>query len=205
MEDLERELKKALSYIDENWQIQNNFNDYKSNFVYKVETVDEIINLSKQNGIDYKYALHRWYNFKTSIYCENVFVKNGAVKERDFRNKEIDIYINDVPFDVKLTVYPKALSHHPYDLTTREGKDKMIEWMYKNQSQQQRKHLANRLFIVCDGENQYQSLCLKSDFEQLKTKIKEYIYEVNSSGFNQLTIEDNGNEYTVLSDIIYVK
>lgn len=204
MDNLGLELQKALSYIDENWRMQNNYNDYKSNFIYKVDTVNEVINLSELNGVDYKYALHRWYNFKTSIYCENVFVKYGAIKEEDLRNKEIDIYINKVPFDVKLTVYPKALSNHPYDLKTREGKNKMIEWLYQHQSQQQRKHLANRLFIVCDGKTQYDSLCLKSDVEQLNRKIRAYIDDVNRNGFNKIIITDNGIEYSVVSDIIYI-
>jgi len=204
MENFEIELKKALQHIDENWIMQNNYNDSKSNFIYRANTVNEVIELSKLNKIDYKYALHRWYNFKTSIYCENLFIKFGAKKEKYLKNKEIDIYINEIPFDVKLTVYPKTLSDHPYDLKSREGKNKMIEWMYKHQSQEQRKHLANRLFIVCDGKTPYERLCLKSDFEQIKNKIQAYIDEVNKIGFNKLTINDAGKEYNVISDIIYI-
>ena len=204
MTKLEEELQKALSIIDANWKMQNNFNDYRSNFIYKVDTLEDVINNSKINGVDEKYAIHRWYNFKTSIACENIFVEFGAIKEEDFRNKEIDIYIDGVPFDVKLTVYPNALSEHPYDLKTREGKNNMIRWYYEHQSQQQRKHLANRLFIVCDGKSQYNSLCLKADFQQIREKVQAFILESKTNGFNTLKIYDNGKEYIVQSDIIYI-
>lgn len=202
--ELENELKKALKYISADWKMQNNYQDYRSNFIYKVKTVDECVQLAKENNIDISYVLHRWYNFNTSIYCESLFVEYGAVKEKDFRSKEIDIYINNEPFDIKVSVYPKALSNHPYDLKTREGKDAMIKWLYEHQSQQQRKHLKNRLFIVCDGKTQYDNLCLKSDFNQIKNKIKNYIDEVNRIGFNELEIIDDNNVYKVKSDIIYI-
>lgn len=202
--DLENELKKALSYISADWQMQNNYQDYRSNFIYKANTVDECIRLAEIYNIDTAYVLHRWYNFQTSTYCEKIFVEYGAKKEEDFRNKEIDIYINNVPFDVKVSVYPKALANHPYDLTTREGKNEMIKWLYEHQSQQQRKHLKNRLFIVCDGKTQYDSLCLKSDFEQIKNKIKAFMINVNENGFNELEIVDESNVYKVKSDIIYI-
>ena len=201
---VEKELQKALDLISPQWVMQNNYNDYRSNFIYSVETVDECIRLAKENGVSVEYALHRWYNFKTSIQCEQIFCGYGAVKETDRKNREIDIYIDGVPFDVKLTVYPKALSSHPYDLSTRNGKDKMIQWMYENQSQQQRKHLANRLFIVCDGKNAYDSLRLKSDFGQIRKKIKEYLNYIKLNGFNELEIVDFGKTYRVCSDIIYI-
>lgn len=202
--ELENELKKALNYISADWKMQNNYQDYRSNFIYKVNTVDECIKLAQMNNIEIAYVLHRWYNFHTSTYCEKIFVEFGAKKEEDYRNKEIDIYINNEPFDVKVSVYPKALSNHPYDLTTREGKNEMIKWLYEHQSQQQRKHLKNRLFIVCDGKTQYDNLCLKSDFEQIRNKIKTFMINVNDQGFNELEIIDGQNVYKVKSDIIYI-
>lgn len=204
MNEFKRELKKALHYINEIWDKQNDIDDQKSNFIYKVDTVDDVIKMSNIYKIDYKYALHRWYNFKTSTYCEKVFVENGAIKEEDYKNKTKDIYINGIPFDVKLTVYPKKLPNHPYDLKTRIGKNEMIKWMYKNQSQQGRKHMANRLFVVCDGNSPYENLCLKSDIDKLEKKIKIYMDVVKKDGFNELVIVDNGIEYIVKSDIICI-
>lgn len=202
--NIELEIKKALQYIRPEWKMQNNYNDYKSNFIYRVKTVDECIREAENNNIELQYVLHRWYNFVTSIHCEELFIECGAEKEEDLKNKEIDIYIDGVPFDVKLTVYPKALYNHPYNLKTREGKNKMIEWMYEHQSQQGRKHLKNRLFIVCDGKEQYNSLCLKSDFEQIKTKIQNFMQNIKINGFNEMIIIDGGIKYKVISDIICI-
>ena len=163
-----------------------------------------MIKSAKYRGISTEYALHRWYNFHISIYCEQLFVELGAVKERDNKNREVDIYVENIPFDVKVLVYPNALSNHPYDLKTRNGKNSMIRWLYKNQSQQQRKHLKNRLFIVCDGKTQYDNLCFKSDFEQIRKKIKTYLDDVKKNRFNEMIIKDNGKLYSVKSDIIYI-
>lgn len=201
--NLEKELHKALDFITADWQMQNNFYDYRSNFIYIVKTVDEVIRMSKSRGISTKYALHRWYNYNTSIYCEQLFVECGATKESDLKNKEIDIFINSVPFDVKVSVYPKALSDHPYDLTTRDGKNEMIRWLYEHQSQQGRKHYKNRLFIICDGKDAEENLRLKSDFEQIRNKIKLFM-ESTKNGFNKLKVYDHGIEITVTSDIIYI-
>ena len=203
--NIENELKKALDIIDENWSMQNNVNDYKSNFIYNTLTLNEVIKKAQENEIDVKYAVHRWYNFHTSITCEKIFTEYGAIKEQNIKHKKIDIYLKDTPFDVKLTVYPKKLSEHPYDLNTREGKSEMIKWMYANQSQEGRKHLANRLFIVCDGNSSYDNLCLKSDFAQIRDKIKKYVDYTNKNGFNEIIIEDQGETYKVCSDIIYIE
>ena len=127
-----------------------------------------------------------------------------AIKEKNIKDKEVDIYIDNIPFDIKITVYPNALSNHPYDLNTRDGKNLMIKWLYKNQSQQQRKHFKNRIFIICDGKTQYDSLCLKSDFEQIRNKIKIYFEDIKKNGFNEMIIDADGKKYLVKSDIIYL-
>ena len=201
--ELEEELKKALSHMNPKWSMQNNFYDFNSNFIYIVKTYDEVVRLSKARNINPEYALHRWYNFNTSIYCEQLFVEYGAKKESDTKNKEIDIYINNIPYDVKVSVYPKALANHPYDLNTRDGKNEMIKWLYEHQSQQGRKHYKNRLFIICDGKDQEECLKLKSDFDQIKTKIKEFM-DNSKNGFNKLKVSDHGIQVTVISDIIYI-
>ena len=95
--ELENELKKALKYISADWKMQNNYQDYRSNFIYKVKTVDECVQLAKENNIDISYVLHRWYNFNTSIYCESLFVEYGAVKEKNFRKYISGTFIKECP------------------------------------------------------------------------------------------------------------
>ena len=202
--NLLNELKIALSYLNVNWTMQDNYSDIRSNFIYNVQTVQECIKKADEFGINRNYALHRWFNFITSIECQNIFVEFGAKQEENLKHRKIDIYIDGIPFDVKLTVYPAKLSSHPYDLNTRIGKNEMIKWLYANQSQEQRKHLANRLFIVCDGNSRYESLCLKADFDQIRTKIDSFMNFCRKFGFNKLDIYDNNKKFSVYSDIIYI-
>ena len=100
----------------------------------------------------------------TSIYCECIFCDYGAVHEKDKYNYDVDIYIYGVPFDVKLNVYPAKLSFRPYDLATRSGKNDMIRWYYAIQSQQNRKPMLNRLYIVCDAASSNENMVVKSNF-----------------------------------------
>ena len=151
---LENDLKQALLLIDSNWSMQNNFYDKRTNFIYSCETLSECLSKIDSLGVDKNYALHRWYTYKTSVEVEYIFCDYGAVHETDKYNHDVDIFIENIPFDVKLTVYPKALSSRPYDLNSRDGKNDMIRWFYEHQSQEGRKQILNRLYVVCDGEIQ---------------------------------------------------
>lgn len=200
------ELHKALSLLSSQWKRQNNIYDKRSNFIYYVETVDECLVKAREMGIDENYVLHRWYNFHTSKYCEYLFVKHGAKKEDNEFHHDIDIYINGVPYDVKLTVYPAKLERDNIylNLDSREGKNELIQWMFKNQSQEGRKHLKNRFFIVCNGASTEEKLAKKSEFDTIEQKIINYFDFLKSNQPNKLVIEDNATQYDVYSEIISI-
>lgn len=204
MTNLEADLKKCLSMIKADWKMQNNYLDSNTNFIYKCETLEECLNQIQKFGVDKEYALHRWYNYMTSVASEYIFCDYGAVHEKDVYNHDVDIYINNIPFDVKLTIYPAKLFDRPYDLNTRKGKNQMIQWYYSNQSQQSRKQLLNRIYIVCDNDDPYDCLKMKSDFDILREKIKEFMEYSLKNGLNQLSIEDGDKKYILYSDIIYI-
>lgn len=169
---LEQDLINAMSIISADWQMQDNINDKKTNFIYRVTSLDECLKEIEIQKVDKNYTLHRWYNYMTSVYCEYIFCDYGAVHETNKYNHNVDIYIDSIPFDVKLTVYPAKLSHRPYDLTTRIGKNNMIKWYYENQSQENRKQLLNRLYVVCDANTSQDRMILKSNFELMRKKFK---------------------------------
>lgn len=203
--NIEQDLKECLKLISANWKKQGDELDKKTKFIYETETLQECLDLIQKKGADRDYALHRWYNHKTSVHCEYIFCEFGAEHEENVYNRDVDIYIDQTPFDVKLTVYPAKLSNRPYDLRTREGKNEMIQWYYANQSQGQRKQLINRLYVVCDGRNQEERLRLKSEFELLRKEISSFMSYVKEKELNQITITDDfGNNYPVYSDLIYV-
>ena len=201
------ELHKALSLLSSQWNRQNNIYDRRSNFIYNTETVDECLLKAHEMGIDENYVLHRWYNFHTSVYCEYLFVKHGAKKEYNTFHHDIDIYIEGIPYDVKLTVYPARLENEEIflDLNSRAGKNVLIQWMYENQSQEGRKHLKNRIFIVCNGESSEDKLAKKSDFDTIEKKIVKYFEFLRTNEPNRLIIEDDGKEYAVYSEIISIE
>lgn len=203
-EDLEKDLQKTMQIISANWEMQNNNNDKETNFIYTVDSLEECLNEIERTSVNKEYALHRWYNYMTSIQCEYIFCEYGAVHEKNQYNHDVDIYIDGVPFDVKLTVYPAKLSSRPYDLSTRAGKNDMIRWYYANQSQQSRKQMLNRLYVVCDAPTSYENMVMKSNFDLMRQRISAYMKYVREHGINELIIKDGGKEYKLKSDIIHL-
>lgn len=201
---LEKDLRRTLQIISSTWGMQNNHYDKASNFIYRMNSLDECLSEIDRTNVNKNYALHRWYNYKTSITCEKIFCEYGAVHEKDRFNHDVDIYIDGIPFDVKLTVYPKALSKNAYDLSTREGKNNMIRWYYNNQSQQNRKQNLNRLYVVCDASSPDENLLMKCNFSLMRKYIKAFMESVKENGLNEIIISDNGKEYNLKSDIIHI-
>lgn len=201
---LEEDLKKTMEIISANWNMQNNSYDKASNFIYQMKSLNECLREIERRNVNREYALHRWYNYMTSIQCEYIFCEYGAVHDTNKYNHDVDIYIDDIPFDVKLTVYPAKLSSRPYDLTTREGKNEMIRWYYANQSQQNKKQMLNRLYVVCDARSPYENMVMKSNFDLMRRRIADFMQNVKSNGLNEIVITDCGRDYKLMSDIIYL-
>lgn len=201
---LEEDLKKTMEIISASWNMQNNSYDKASNFIYQMKSLNECLREIERRNVNREYALHRWYNYMTSIQCEYIFCEYGAVHDTNKYNHNVDIYIDDIPFDVKLTVYPAKLSSRPYDLTTRDGKNEMIRWYYANQSQQNRKQMLNRLYVVCDASSPYENMVMKSNFDLMRRRIADFMQNVKSNGLNEIVITDCGRDYKLMSDIIYL-
>lgn len=100
-----------------------NKDDSDTNFIYKCSTLSQCLEETEKRGLNRNYILHRWYNYKTSIETENIFCTYGATHCENIYDHDKDIYIDNIPFDVKLTCYPKKLfKEKPYNLTKRNGK-----------------------------------------------------------------------------------
>lgn len=203
--EIENDLKRALELINAEWSMQNNKQDTDTRFIYKASSLDECLEIIAHKNVDRNYALHRWYNYHSSIHCEYIFCEFGAIHEINKYNHDVDIYINNIPFDVKLTVYPAALSHRPYDISMRSGRNNMIRWYYANQSQQGRKQLLNRLYVVCDAPTQKEAMAMKCDFDLMRKQIEKFMNYVKDNGVNNIKVKDNGQIYELKSDIILIK
>ena len=204
--DIFNELVKAFPYLHLSWNVQNDGQDYKSNFIYNCFSFDLIMEKIQDLNLDKGYVIHRWYNFHSSKACEDVFIKLGAKRELNEKHKKIDFFFKNVNYDLKLTVYPRGFKDG-VNLNTRSGKDKLINWLYKNQSQQGRKHLDNRLFIVCKGKSgkYIDSLKIKADYNLLKHKISQFIKHYENRSLYSLDIEVDNLTKKVYSDIIFIE
>lgn len=206
LEKLEKELKKRFSYPYVWGGKQNDGFDKLTNFIYKIDSFEELLNRiedefkSNSNYNDLKnYALNRWYNFWSAKAIETIFCNHELVKPHENpRNKFIDFYIDSIPFDHKTTVFPKGFKNSiPYAI---DHKKVVIDWLYKNQSKQQRQHFKNRLYIVLiDFNNQNEHWKLKAEIAWLKRKISTYLTNFEHSKLQTLSFEDS----IVKADIIW--
>ena len=202
---IESELKKRLNYPYKWGRKQNDYFDKLTNFVYKISSFEEVIKeieIRFKNDKEHKnisnYALNRWYNFWSAQAVEKIFCSLPNVQPAlDAKDRLVDFKIDRVTFDHKTSIFPK---NFPLPLEDAIKKtDELIKWLYKHQSQQQRKHLKNRLFIVlysADGEHWK----LKSEISWLKERIEIYM-----KGFNPhyLLTFDFENDKKTIADIIW--
>jgi len=202
---IEKELKKRLEYSYKWGRKQNDPFDKLTNFVYQIPTFDETLKeienrfrKDKEHGNISNYALNRWYNFWSAQAVEKIFCSLPNVKPAiDEKDRLVDFTIDGVTFDHKTSVFPK---NFPYNIDEAIKKtDELIKWLYKHQSQQQRKHLKNRLFIVLyssTGEHWK----LKAEISWLKERIEKYMKGFNPHYLLKFQLEKNQE---TLADVIW--
>lgn len=201
----ESELKKRLNYPYSWGRKQNDLFDNATNFIYHIALFEELLKeiekrfKSEKNYEDYfNYTLNRWYNFWSAQCVEQIFCSLPGVKPAlDEKDKLIDFAINGVTFDHKTSVFPKNFPHKIEDAIKHT--DELIKWLYKNQSQQKRKHLMNRLFLVLylkTGEHWK----LKSEILWLKERIEAYMSGFNTDYLMKFEFEEGQK---AISDIIW--
>ena len=203
--EIETELKKRITYPYQWGQRQNDNFDKQTNFIYHTFYFEELlkeIETKFQKDKNYKsyfnYTLNRWYNFWSAQAVENIFCSLPNVKPAlDNKDRLVDFTIQGVSFDHKTSVFPK---NFPYKINDAVKKtDELIKWLYKHQSQQQRKHLRNRLFIVLyDSQDEHWKL--KSEIMWLKERIEKYMVGFNPNYLMKFNLE---KDKKTLSDIIW--
>jgi hypothetical protein len=206
LELLEKELKKRVEFEYVWGRKQTNSFDKRTNFIYKTASFELLLNQietnfkSEQTYTDLKnYALNRWFNFWSAKGVEAIFCEHENVQPHpNSTNKFTDFYISTIPFDHKTTVFPKGFQKSiPYAI---EHKRELIEWLYNNQSKEQRQHFKNRLFIVLiNGENYKEHWKLKAEISWLKQVILSYLSNFNTSKLATLTIENS----EIKADVIW--
>lgn len=205
LQQIEYELKKRLSYPYKWGRKQNDYFDKLTNFVYNISAFEEVLKEiekrfkeDRENQNIANYALNRWYNFWSAQAVEKIFCSLPNVKPAlDEKDRLVDFTIDGVTFDHKTSIFPKNFPYQIKDAIKRT--DELIKWLYKHQSQQQRKHLKNRLFIVLyssDGEHWK----LKAEISWLKERIEKYMIGFNTNYLLKFNFEENN---PTLADVIW--
>lgn len=205
--NIEIELKKRLKYPYKWRRKQSDDYDEKTNFIYKIFNFNELLekidnNFHGNNEYDnlFNYTLNRWYNFWSATAVERIFCSLPNVKPAlNKYDKLVDFKINGISFDHKTSVFPRTYTKS-YKYAKANPKH-IIKWLYLNQSQQQRKHFKNRLFIILynsEGPNWK----LKAEISLLKKHILNYM---NNFQKDSLVTLDHKDGFEILSDVIWVK
>lgn len=126
-EQLESELYK-LKNFDWGGDYQNSLDKYLVSRYVKVHKSFEAL-LSKFepeiNEAVRGYVLNSWYNHWSSILVEHIFKSHPKVLPTVGQIKSVDFFINDIPFDLKVTYLPAE-----YIKTKRKEKGLSVELTY---------------------------------------------------------------------------
>jgi len=197
------ELKKRMRYPYRWENIQTDKWDRQTRFIYHVKTFDELLKRLKEEPIPRKikwYAMNRWYNFWSAQAVETMFALHDNVKPNpDKYDKQWDFEINgNLKFDHKSSIFPSG--YRKSYRSAKSNKQGLIRWRYKHQSQEGRKHLENRLFLVLYEKRNREHWKLKADIPLLKSRVDQYIKNFDEQ--NLLRLPLNGS--VTYSDIIWV-
>lgn len=201
----EKELKKRGEHPYRWGTKQTDALDQLTKFIYQTHQFTDLLELlnsishqdySRQQIFDY--ALNRWYNFHSAMCVEAIFAKNPIVsKAQNSYNKEKDFFIENIPFDLKTTVFPKKITLN-WEATKGAPKE-LAKWLYIHQSSQGRFHIKNRLFIVLNGKNQLHWK-MKAELTLIKQNVEAYLQDFHVSKLIKLTY----SEGFVFTDVIFV-
>lgn len=201
---VENELQKRLNYPYVWGRKQNNSFDYETNYIYNIFNFDELLQeiklRHKTNYEEYfNYAINRWFNFWSAYAVEKIFCLNDGVSPAlNSRDRLVDFTLRGIKFDHKTSVFPKGFNKSLNFAVSNP--EILTEWLYINQSQQQRKHLKNRLFIVLYDSVNFEHWKLKAEISWLKNIIDDYVESFDHNDL--ITLNLSGFEL-IKTDVIW--
>lgn len=203
---IETELKKRWKYPYQWGKKQNFIDDKNTNFIYSTLYFEDILaeierKLKTLPDYDFlfNYALNRWYNFWSAVAVERIFTQFEGIKAVNNPNEKwADFEIYGIPFDHKTSVFPK---NYPQNLDfARQNPLSLVQWLYENQSQENRQHFKNRIFLLLYEANG-KHWQLKAEITWLASIIEDYLLNFH---FNRLIkFQPIPDESLILADIIW--
>lgn len=175
-------VKSLQAQLQKRWSIpyywgkkQNNDDDACTNFIYHTPFFERVSQkISLLSSPLQNYAWNRWYNFWSAQSIENSFCTHSSFqRERDKTHRTTDFFWNGVPFDHKTSVFPKRFPHS--FMFAKQNPHILVEWLYKNQSTQNRLHYENRFFVVLYSHSHPDHWKLKAELLNLHHTITHFL------------------------------
>lgn len=202
MQDLQRlevELRKRCAFPYRWHKVQNDGLDKLTGFVYKCRSfaaLERDCENLEPSARDYAY--NRWLNFWSAMGVESIFCSHKKVRAHSNpTHRTVDLYIDDIPFDIKTSIFPKQFGLGIED--ARKQPELLARWMYEHQSAQSRQHFHNRLFLVLYARDQSEHWRLKAEINFLAKNIERYLADFSSEKLLKLQFQNQ----TILTDIIW--
>ena len=207
LEHIAQELQKRWKYSYKWYRKQNDTWDGYTNFIYHTQNweslIENIANVVAKHNLDkheiFYYTINRWYNFWSAKAIENMFTQiEGVTPVKNQKDRHKDFYIQGKAFDHKTSVFPMGFGKS-FDYAYNNPLE-VIAWLYEYQSNQQRYHLNNRLYIIVYDKNGAHWK-IKAKLGLIKTQIEKYCTTYHEEQLQTLTFATNKKTY---SDIIWV-
>ena len=200
LERVENELKKRWAHPYSWGRKQSDYWDKETNFIYQTYSFERLEDRIKSLNKDLSsYALNRWYNFWSAMAVEDIFCSHPqVVANKNEKDKIDDFTISNIPFDHKTSVFPKRFQKSI--LSAQENPIDLLKWLYKNQSQEGRKHLKNRLFILLYENEKQEHWKLKAEIGLLQEIIDKYVRDFSRKKLHRLDF----GQGEIYADIIWL-
>lgn len=183
-----------LSIFDWGGSFQNSLEkSIVDKYVKKLKSYDEISKAIEEPIFQSVrgYTLNSWYNHWSSILIEDIFKEHSSVLPTVGRIEKIDFFINNIPFDLKVTYFPDDLmkqefKKRKYGVELTLLKKKCRELKIAIPSDLNTKgllvHLYNKLCederataFIADIKEKKKSII--RDYENNPEKLKVWLYE----------------------------
>ena len=213
IQNLINEINKVENYFWDRVQSDYILNNYGS-FLFNIFNYDELI-LKIEEKIKSKnlpevfkqYTINRWYNFACSIVIQSYLENHNRVRgEKNRRSLTKDIFIDEKPFDFKITYVFKNISDQMF-LRNLDDPTELIIKYYKGGGKQ-RMHTEPKLFMVFADQNNHRvhQWQMKREFDVIEKFIKYYLDNTKESKylFNKKFSIGDSDHSIKMADLFYI-
>jgi len=200
-DDLKQELLKVKEF---KWGVVQGQLDQKiqTEYVRRFTRYDDLIQGVKSELHDdiTGYVIATWYNHWTTVLIEDHISQHSRVIPTLKNNFGVDIFLDNQPFDLKITYLPKDFT---LEQVSKSPKD-LIIWLYENQGAQ-RFGAGNRFFVVLASKNNLEeSWKLKRDFDFVFGEIDKFFNSASVSTKDEIVFSFKKKTYTTISKILII-